>query len=160
MTYTRCIAMLLIAVFLTSCASIISDSNYNVGIRSNPSGAAIMIENRFGEVVYNGTTPTSVNLDASAGFFRGEQYQIIFTIEGYESRTYALRSEIDGWYFANLLLGGIIGMLFVDPMTGAMYQLPENVSQTLTSSESLTIHTIDDLTKEQISLLEEIPPEN
>jgi hypothetical protein len=34
-----------------------------------------------------------------------------------------LTSTIDGWYWGNLLIGGIIGMVFVDPLTGAMWKL-------------------------------------
>jgi hypothetical protein len=35
-----------------------------------------------------------------------------------------INARIDGWYFANLFLGGWIGMLLVDPLTGAMWKIP------------------------------------
>lgn len=31
--------------------------------------------------------------------------------------------KLNGWYFGNLLLGGVIGMLIVDPATGSMWKL-------------------------------------
>lgn len=39
---------------------------------------------------------------------------------------------MDGWYWGNILFGGLIGMLAVDPATGAMYKLPKATSAGLT----------------------------
>jgi hypothetical protein len=42
-----------------------------------------------------------------------------------------LTAKINGWYFGNLLFGGIIvGMLIVDPATGAMWTLKDTVVAT------------------------------
>jgi hypothetical protein len=42
---------------------------------------------------------------------------------------------VDGWYFGNLLFGGLIGLLIVDPATGAMYKLePNEINCNLVSS--------------------------
>jgi len=30
---------------------------------------------------------------------------------------------MNGWYFGNLAIGGILGMLVIDPLTGAMYRM-------------------------------------
>jgi hypothetical protein len=49
-----------------------------------------------------------------------------------------LTADIDGWYFGNLLFGGLIGILIVDPATGAMWKLPENVNKTWTTLASVT----------------------
>src|SRR5436305_14092712 len=44
-----------------------------------------------------------------------------------------VHATINGWYFGNLAFGGVIGMLVVDPLTGAMYTLePDQIDQTLT----------------------------
>lgn len=42
---------------------------------------------------------------------------------GYADRLIPVNCTLDGWYFGNLLFGGFIGMLIVDPATGAMYKL-------------------------------------
>lgn len=42
-----------------------------------------------------------------------------------------ITGSMSGWYIGNILFGGLIGMLAVDPVTGAMYVLPESVSQSL-----------------------------
>jgi hypothetical protein len=48
---------------------------------------------------------------------------------------------VSGWYFGNLLFGGVIGMLIVDPLTGAMYNLtPEKIEQSMSASQAQLIH--------------------
>ena len=37
-----------------------------------------------------------------------------------------IQGKLDGWYFGNLLFGGLIGMVIVDPITGAMYRLEKS----------------------------------
>jgi hypothetical protein len=34
-----------------------------------------------------------------------------------------IQNSIDGWYWANFLIGGVIGLLIVDPATGAMFEI-------------------------------------
>lgn len=109
---------------LAGCASIISKSQYPVTISSKPEGADITIVNRAKEIVFRGKTPTTVTLKASAGFFKGENYTVIFKKEGYAPHTAQIERGVDGWYiFGNLLFGGLIGWLIVDPATGAMWTL-------------------------------------
>ena len=51
---------------------------------------------------------------------------------GYEDKTEYLESGIDGWYWGNIAIGGLIGMFIVAPLTGAMYRIPvEYVDTTL-----------------------------
>ena len=76
--------------------------------------------------------------------------------EGYTTKIYAITSSLDGWYFGNIIFGGVLGMLIVDPMTGAMYNLPARVDISLEQSvagvepdATLTIATIDSLTAAQ-----------
>ena len=33
---------------------------------------------------------------------------------------------LNGWYIGNVVFGGLIGLLIVDPETGAMWRLDEN----------------------------------
>ena len=150
------------ATILTGCSSIVSKSNYPVTINSNPNGATFIVTNKAGEEIHNGTTPSTVTLKSSAGYFKGESYTITLNKEGYDPKEYTLASSIDGWYFGNILFGGVIGMLIVDPATGAMYNLPSEVgveldpSVTATKQGNLTVATIDTLTEEQKAQLQEI----
>lgn len=120
---------------MSGCASIISDDQYAVTINSSPDEADFAITNTDnGMIVMKGKTPSTVTLDASNGFFDGADYQISFEKEGYDSTMFPLDSSIDGWYVGNILFGGLLGLLIVDPATGAMWKLDDMVSVSLGES--------------------------
>lgn len=116
-------SLLLIAVFLSSCASIVSKSDWPVTITSNPEQAKITITNEDGLKMYTGTTPTTLILKAGKAYFDGLDYTVVFEKEGYEKQTIIISSKLNGWYLGNILFGGLIGILIVDPLTGAMWKL-------------------------------------
>ena len=119
-----CAALVGSLAAMTGCASIISDSKYPVSISSEPAGANYEIRNESGLSVQKGVTPDQVTLKAGAGYFDGERYTVTYSKEGHEDAASVVDSSIDGWYWGNLLFGGLIGMLAVDPATGAMFKLP------------------------------------
>lgn len=147
---------------LSGCSSIVSKSDYPVSINSSPDGASFVITNKSGQTVHSGQTPSTITLSSSAGYFKGEAYTVSLSKEGYASKDYTFNSTVDGWYFGNLLLGGVIGMLIVDPATGAMYNLPERIDVSLdsqaalSSSDTITIASIDTLTSVQKATLVQI----
>ena len=151
---------LLFAVCLalnSGCASIISDSKYSVSIGSEPEGAEYNIIDKKGNVVYKGTTPDlTPPLKAGAGFFSAADYKVTFKKEGYEERTVALNQKLDNWYlFGNLIFGGLIGYLIVDPITGAMWELKD-------THVDLTTGVISDLpakNEQRVVLLDQVPQE-
>ena len=116
-------SLLVIAVFLSSCASIVSKSDWPVTINSNPEQAKITITNEDGLKMYTGTTPTTLTLKAGKAYFDGLDYTVVFEKEGYEKQTIIISSKLNGWYLGNILFGGLIGILIVDPLTGAMWKL-------------------------------------
>ena len=138
---------------LSGCSSIVSKSDYPVSISSSPQMASFVVTNKAGERVQSGVTPSVVTLGASSGFFRGESYTISLTKNGFDDKTYTLKSTVDGWYFGNVLVGGLIGMLIIDPATGAMYSLPDRVDINLDSSSrsksKLDVTSIENLTEDQ-----------
>lgn len=79
-----------------------------------------------------------VTLSASNGFFQPAKYQIEFSKKGVAPQVVPLTADIDGWYFGNVIFGGILGLLIVDPATGAMWKLPENVNASMSSLASIT----------------------
>ena len=142
---------------LTACASILSKSIYPIRITSNPSDARVNIVDQDGTEVYNGKAPAVVQLEASAGFFKKQQYALTFSADGYQSKTIPLLCKVDGWYWGNLLLGGVVGMLIIDPATGAMYKFhQESISTTLEKEDSamLIIRSINELSELQKTRLE------
>lgn len=109
-------------IIINSCASIVSKNKYPISFNSNPPGARIIIKDKFGSNVYSGETPTVVRLDAHTGFFSKAEYRILFEKDGYQSQGTILRCNLDGWYVGNIIFGGLIGLLIVDPATGAMWK--------------------------------------
>ena len=71
-----------------------------------------------------GQTPMRVDLKSSDGYFSRAEYYVELVKAGYKPITVPVTFKIEGWYFANILLGGLIGMVIVDPATGAMWKLP------------------------------------
>lgn len=134
----------------SGCASIISDSTYPVTLNSSPDGASFKIVNTdSGMNMMKGETPATISLDASDGFFSGATYSIEFDKAGYDSQTVQLDSSLDGWYVANILFGGILGFLIIDPATGAMWKLDESLMVSLgkngteDGNDKLSIMTLD-----------------
>lgn len=158
------LATLAVAVVMASgCATIVSKSSYPVNITSVPSEVPFQIKNRAGKVIVNGITPQRVILKAGAGYFKGEKYQVTFTPKGKnaKSQTFELDTTLDGWYLGgNLIFGGLIGYLIVDPFTGAMYKLPEEFMVDLASGNTTTaglhIISIEQLNDMQRSKLQPI----
>ena len=107
----RVITLALVALAISGCSSIVSKSHYPVSINSTPDGAKYVITNRDGHKVDSGVTPATVTMKSSSGYFKGETYTILMEKDGFEPKTYVLTSTIDGWYWGNILLGGLVGML-------------------------------------------------
>lgn len=145
------ITLLSLTLILSSCASILSKSSYPITIKSTPSKSKISIINKKGFEIYTGKTPASLELSAGNGFFSKASYSVRFEKEGYSTKIVPINFKIDSWYFGNILFGGVIGLLIVDPATGAMYKLDtEFINETLIESDK----TVDNFT---IYDFEEIP---
>ncbi len=131
--------LILVLLYATGCASIVSKNTYPITISSTPSDVDITITDRRGRDIYHGTTPASLTLKSGDGFFQKADYLVGFEKAGYDRRIVPIHFKLDGWYFGNILFGGLIGLLIVDPATGAMYKLDtEFVNETLTPSVSAT----------------------
>ncbi len=149
------VSVLVIFCFLiSSCASIISKSQYPVTISSSPDQAEITIYDEDGMKIYKGKTPTTVTLKAGDAYFDGKDYIVHFAKEGYEKQTVTISSKLDGWYVANLLFGGLIGLLIVDPLTGAMWKLDSRI---MVSLDDKTASLENDATSVRFVLLDDVP---
>jgi uncharacterized protein YceK len=109
---------------LSGCASIMEGSStQEIKFSSVPEGAAVTVFTRTGEVAHTGRTPTVLALDRSGGFLESEIYTVLIRKKGYEPQEITLESIPNGWWVGNVVFGGLIGMLVVDPYTGAMFKL-------------------------------------
>jgi len=139
-------------MLFTNCATILGKSSYPLSINANPAGAELSVTDKKGKEIYKGACPATVSFKSGAGFFSRAEYQVRISAKGYNEQIIPVNFKVNGWYFGNILLGGFLGMLIVDPATGAMWKmetLPINVSLTkqnaLSMSPSLEIidiHTI------------------
>lgn len=129
----RSILAILIAVGLlgSGCASIVSRTSREVNLRTTPDGASIAIVDRKNKTIFKGETPTIVTLKTGRPYGT-QKYTVTFTKEGYADQTFTVKSTLNGWYFGNLVFGGLVGILIVDPLTGAMWSLsPKEINATL-----------------------------
>ena len=116
------IAFLLAAT--TSCASIIKGSSETVDFNSSPSGAMVTVRDDAGKVVGQNATPCSIDLKRGAGYFSKAKYDVEFALEGYPTQSVHLGGSVNNWYIlGNLVFGGLIGYLIVDPLSGGMFTL-------------------------------------
>lgn len=121
------LALALTPVALAGCATLFDGPTDTVRIQSDTPGARYAITNRAGNTVKSGVAPAKVKLDGGAGYFQRERYTVTLKKPGYEDASTSVEPHLAGWYWGNLVLGGALGMLIVDPITGAMYQLPDEV---------------------------------
>lgn len=128
---------LVLSLSLTGCASIVGQSMFPLTINSNPNGSNILVKDEYGKEVFSGTTPSTVTLPAGESYFHAKSYSITFSKPGYAEQYAVVKSEISGWYFGNIIFGGLIGMLIVDPITGKMWKLPKEVTSNLTAKTAL-----------------------
>lgn len=152
-------SILLAGTLLSSgCASIVSHTRWPLAVSSVPVGATISISSRDGKEVYSGTTPAAVVLRSGASFFKRETYTLKFTKPGFDTKTTTLTPSVNGWYFGNLVFGGLIGMLIIDPATGAMYRIDEKeVQVALTQTTGMITWPEADPNGLRVMSIEEVP---
>lgn len=129
---TQTLVVSLIVIIGSGCASIIKGgSSQAIQFKSYPSGANcdvhdFITNNKLSSI----TTPAIVPLEKSKGYFKYAKYRVNCSLEGRNSQEAIIEGYANGWYIGgNLIFGGLIGYLIVDPATGAMWSLePELVS--------------------------------
>ena len=109
------------------CATIMRDNVDSITLNSSPSKIDIKIVDKDGITVFEGQTPTTVNLKTSAdGYFNPQYYTVYAYKDGYEDYQTRIDNHVSGWYWANIIFGGLIGLLIIDPNAGDMYYLEQD----------------------------------
>lgn len=124
----------LLSIVLSACATIMRDNSQTIPITSSTDNVDIRIADKSGKVIFEGQTPASVNLKtAASGYFDPQEYTITASKDGFKNQTTIIDWHVSAWYWAgNLILGGLIGYLIIDPITGDMYYLDEDVHLNMT----------------------------
>lgn len=131
-------ALGLIPMIFLGCASIIGKGGpETLNIRSAPDQADVLVFDETGSNIFSGKTPTNVSLEKKRSYFGGKKYTVKIIKPGFAEHTVMVDTNMNGWYIGgNLIFGGLIGWLIVDPMTGAMWSLDtKDVNVTMKPSE-------------------------
>ncbi len=96
---------------LTGCATIANGETQKMQVKSKP---------KLAQVTVDGTLAgkTHITLDLA----RKQDHTVELSLPGYETMRFALTRKVSGWFYGNILLGGIIGLV-VDMSNGSMYAL-------------------------------------
>ena len=115
--HLKSIALLAGCALLASCATIVNTPVQHVTIDSNPSGAIVKVN---GHILKGIRTPTSILVS------RWTRPTITIELAGYKPYTYRVEGQLSGWFWGNILLGGLVGMT-VDVISGSIYELDDSV---------------------------------
>lgn len=127
--YIFLVSVILIFSFI-SCATIFKGSSQNINIMSTPDKATISIKTMSGIEVYNGITPASITLA------KKHEYLVNIKLAGYKESITQVSQSLQGWFWGNLLCGGVVGML-IDYFSGAMWDLePETINISLLTANN------------------------
>lgn len=130
--------LILLGILLTGCATIIKSPRQDIYIVSQPEKAKVVIYDSNNYMVWSGESPSNITLNKGKGYFKGASYKIEISKPGFQTMTLQLKPTTNGWYIGgNFLVGGLIGWLVVDPITGAMWVLnPKNLSVQLSKYDN------------------------
>jgi hypothetical protein len=112
-----CPLVTLLALPLGGCGTIVKDDTQPVAFDSTPTGAYVEIDG-----TRRGRTPETIPVERD-----GEDKQVTFSKNGYQSEQFTLEQNLDGGAFVgNLLLWPIAGNI-VDALTGKASNYQESV---------------------------------
>lgn len=103
-----------LSVLSSSCASIFTKSNQEIQFKGIP-GTVVIDKKKnkpIAEIASNGFATAKIRKQ-----LKGKELQA--TLDGYIPGDYMLNTKIQGWFWGNILLGGIPGMA-IDAATGKM----------------------------------------
>lgn len=124
-----CLFILLFMV--NSCATIVSGTTDEVTFNSEPQGVEVTVG---GKVI--GKTPLTVQLDKKSG------QSVEFNLDGYKRQTRALSTKLDGWFWGNIVLGGLIGST-TDGISGSIHEYsPNQYFVTMVADSSNSVNEI------------------
>ena len=137
MTIRRVVLAACTIATLSGCATIFSGSTQPVTLKSVPEGASVKVTDQTGANIHVGVTPVTLTLKRGSGYFKPASYTVSVEKDGFKPTQFVVSGTLNGWYLGNILIGGLIGMLAVDPVTGAMYKLaPEDASTVLEAADA------------------------
>jgi len=115
--------LLIVAILVSGCATIVTGKYQNVSVTSEPPGAKVRTDNGLSI-----TTPGSFRL------LRNQHYTFIAEYPGAEPQQKKLKRVVQGWFWGNILLVSCTGCA-VDLTSGSAYELvPDKVNFDFTNT--------------------------
>lgn len=132
------LAIILAAVSIGGCASMIDGPDQSIAIMSTPGEADFVISDDRGREVHRGVTPSIVNLAKSRGYFEGNNFSIEISKAGYTPERLRIASDPSMIYLVGNIATFLVGWFIVDPLTGAMWELePKMLNVALQSEQAI-----------------------
>ncbi|MFM1771090.1 MAG: hypothetical protein RLZZ71_232 [Bacteroidota bacterium] len=114
------LAVVSMALFLTSCATLVNGTKQTVSFNSEPSGASVILVNKKGKETTIGTTPMVTSIPRKTK-------KVKFSSEGFYTETYdAYANASVHWLYWVDAICGLVPAI-VDISTGGYILLEENV---------------------------------
>jgi hypothetical protein len=125
---TKIIALVVIAAFSASCATVFKGNHSQVGFSSDPRGAKVYVDG-----AYLGDTPIRLKLESR------HDYTVEFVKDGYKTKVFHLTNHIGpGWIVLDVILGLV--PVLVDAVTGSWYDLDQrHLNAVLERQRDLTL---------------------
>jgi hypothetical protein len=123
------IIVFLSGIVLFGCATVFKGTDQSVSINSSPTKADFVVRDVMGGPdLVTGTTPSTIKLA------KKHEYTVTVKLSGYKDATVAITQTLEGWFWGNLICGGVVGMI-IDYVSGAMWDLePDQVSVSLVTA--------------------------
>jgi hypothetical protein len=120
------------------CATIIQGTSQRVSVFATPADSKVTIYDGSGSVISTQQAPCTVSLKRGSGYFSAGEYRVQVEKPGYAPVIVTISGSPGGWYIVgNFFIGGLIGWLVIDPLTGAMWSLhPTTVNANLAPQQS------------------------
>lgn len=112
------LGVLVVMSMIGGCASLVGGgSKQTLNIDSNPKGASIflgrVVDGKVTDLVDTGkVTPTMIDLPR-------KNAALVLRKDGYKETGVTLTQTVNGWFFGNLIIGGLLGSS-IDSSTGAI----------------------------------------
>ena len=91
--------VLAISLLLSGCATMFNPGPTNFTATSTPSGATVEVFALRTNETFSRVTPATFTLG------KGSDYRLTFELEGFRSEEIVVRRDVNGWFFASVLLG-------------------------------------------------------
>ncbi|MBL8416161.1 MAG: hypothetical protein JNM42_17160 [Propionivibrio sp.] len=150
MTKLTLVLVIVVATTLaTGCATVTKGTTQPVTLHTDPDGATCDVTRELKNVASLSATPGQVLVDKAWG-----SIDVSCRKSGHQPTEVRVDSEVQGWTFGNILIGGIIGFA-VDAASGAMRQYPQFIMLTLVPEEFESTEDRDRYLNERLSRFEE-----